>query len=240
MPSRRLPQTDDQRSNALTSCSTKALATPPANWLITTAQNNTLQGTLSPWRNARNAAAQALQEQAAATALCDQCLIRTARIVSHFIQVLNLAIERGVLQPAVRAGYKLAVSNLDVPDINTVPDALLWAANIADGEAARVAEGGTPLAWPSAAEVAAESSDLAFNRSQQTTAKTFYDQLQEAIAAQRPAVDALIRDLWDTIEYNLRNEPTQSSLRRKAREWGVVYDGEEPEEETPEPTPPNP
>lgn len=132
------------------------------------------------------------------------------------------------------------VSNLDVPDINTVPDALLWAANVADGEAARVAEGGTPLAWPSAAEVAAESGDLAFNRSQQTTAKTFYDQLQEAIAAQRPTVDALIRDLWDTIEYNLRNEPTQSSLRRNAREWGVVYDGEEPEEETPEPTPPNP
>ena len=56
------------------------------------------------------------------------------------------------------------------------------------------------------------------------------------MADQRPAVDDLIKDLWDTIEFNLRNEEA-SSLRRKAREWGVVYDGDD-EVEVPRPCPP--
>ena len=48
-------------------------------------------------------------------------------------------------------------------------------------------------------------------------------------------MDLLIKDLWNTIEFNLRtDDPT--SLRRKAREWGVVYDGDE-EEEPPTPPP---
>ena len=75
------------------------------------------------------------------------------------------------------------------------------------------------------------------NDSGQSTAKDAYDAGQEAVAAQRPSVDALIKDLWDTIEFALRaDEP--SSLRRKAREWGVFYLGDE---ETPVPhTPPGP
>ena len=64
------------------------------------------------------------------------------------------------------------------------------------------------------------------NDSGQSTAKDAYDVGQEAVAAQRPDVDALIKDLWDSIAFALRaDEP--SSLRRKAREWGVFYLGDE-------------
>lgn len=66
-------------------------------------------------------------------------------------------------------------------------------------------------------------------------ARRIYDgvdrlQSREQVADQRPAADLLIKDLWDTIEYRLRAE-TPASLRRKAREWGVVYEGTEEEEE---------
>ena len=60
---------------------------------------------------------------------------------------------------------------------------------------------------------------------------------QQAVSSQRATVDATIKDDWDTIEFNLRTE-TPSSLRRRTREWGVVYTGEE-EEET-QPAPPTP
>jgi hypothetical protein len=49
-------------------------------------------------------------------------------------------------------------------------------------------------------------------------------------------VDDLIKELWDTIEFALRNEES-SSLRRKAREWGVVYDGDAADSVTPTPAP---
>ena len=78
---------------------------------------------------------------------------------------------------------------------------------------------------------------LQTNESAQSTAKDGYDLGQEELASQRPAVDLLIKDLWNTIEFNLRTE-TPTSLRRKAREWGVVYDGDE--EEAPPTPPPGP
>ena len=102
----------------------------------------------------------------------------------------------------------------------------------------RVLAGGTAMAMPSAAQVA--TAFTAFNGAEitQTSAKTAYDLGQEAVSNQLPAVDALILDLWDTIEYNLRaNDPT--SLRRKAREWGVTYDNDETEAPVP-PVPPVP
>ena len=71
MPSRRLPQTDEKRSQALMTCASRTLVIPGPQWLITPAQNLTLQGTLSPWRNARNNAAAALQAQTADTAACE-------------------------------------------------------------------------------------------------------------------------------------------------------------------------
>lgn len=241
MPSRRLPQTDDNRSKALKTCSDKFFATAdPTKHLITPAQNNTLQSLLSPWRNARNTAAHALQEQGDSTTTCDGCQHHTARIISHFIQVLNFAIERGTLTPGVRAHYKLPISHPEVPTMNTVQDTLLWADNINDGELARVNQGGPPLAWPSATEVAAQAALLSAAEAAQSTAKDFYDQLQQSIATQRPGIDAHIRDLWDTIEYNLRHEPTPASLRRKAREWGVVYINDDGTEETDEPAQPTP
>ena len=50
-------------------------------------------------------------------------------------------------------------------------------------------------------------------------------------------MEALHGGLGDTIEYNLRVDPLHS-LRRKAREWGVVYEGDD--EETTPPTPTTP
>ena len=42
------------------------------------------------------------------------------------------------------------------------------------------------------------------------------------ISNARPAVDALIADIWETIEFNLR-KLDGPSRRRRAREWGVIY-----------------
>jgi hypothetical protein len=42
-----------------------------------------------------------------------------------------------------------------------------------------------------------------------------------------------VKDLWDTIEFHLRHEPTPAGLRRRAREWGITYatrPGETPDE----------
>ena len=237
MPSRRLPKTDDERSAALDACNVKYQATAAPLRLITPAQFAALGGVLSPWRGARGALGPLLAAQTARTATCATCFLVTRRVISQFIQVLNFAIERGTLPASVRAYYELPVNQAEVPEMNTAADLLQWAGKLATGEAQRISAGGAPLAWPAIAEVSAAALALQTNENLQSTAKDAYDAGQEIVAAQRPAVDAWIRDAWDTIEFNLRaDEPT--SLRRKAREWGVTYEGDEPAE--PPPAPPAP
>ena len=237
MPTRKLPRTDDERSAALSTCAAKILATAPANWLISAAQNSTLSATLSPWRSFQNALGPALHAQTDATATVDAALARCARYNSHFIQVINLAIERGDLPPSVRSYYQLAVAHAEVPPMNTCPLALLWAGHLKSGETARVAAGGAPMNWPTIAQVNTAATNCSTAESAQSTAKGSFDLAQESVSELRPSVDAVIKDLWDTIEFNLRAD-APPSLRRKAREWGVVYDGDE--EEAAPPAPPTP
>jgi hypothetical protein len=240
MPSRRLPQTDDQRSTALQTCNAKYQNTAAPLRLISAAQFTELGAILSPWRGAREAQSPLLAAQTAATDVVDSTHATCARTNSHFIQVMNLAIERGKLAPSVRAYYELPVSHAEVPVMNTVELALQWAAKLANGEGQRIAAGGLPLAWPAMAEINDDAAALQAAVNAQSTAKDAYDLAQETVAEQRPTVDPFIKDLWDTIEFNLRTEEP-SSLRRKAREWGVTYQGEEAEETPPAPpTPPTP
>ena len=239
MPTRSLPRTDDTRSTALNTCNLKWNATAnPSDRLITAAQFSTLSLRIPLWTNARDAAAVLLHNQTTATAATTTAFDNLVRYVSHFIQVFNMAIARGTFTPSDRPYYQLDASSDVVPDLKSNADIRLWAARIATGEAARVLAGGAPMAMPTAAQVATAFTAYTSADSTQTSAKTAYDLGQEAVSTQRPTVDALILDLWDTIEYNLRaNDPT--SLRRKAREWGVTYDNDETEAPVP-PIPPVP
>jgi len=196
------------------------------------------------WRQKVNAAATALSTQTKATAAAETQGRRLEMFISHFFQTFNFAVIRTEFPASARALYKLDVNSANVPPLITHADRLTWAQNIADGEAARATPDGTdyrPMVLPSAAEVAAELAAYLPLTKTASTAKDAYDTAQEAVQALRPGVDAVILDVWDAVEYFYRHDdPT--SLRRKAREWGVVYvtrPGETPDPEpTPTPTPP--
>ena len=242
MPFRMLTNTDVGRTTALDTPFAKWATTPAGQRPITQAQYDQLVALRTPWKQANTAAATALVAQTNATSRAEALGQSLERLISHFFQVFNLAVARGYYPASARAHYKLDVSRADVPLVLSQADRLTWAQNIVDGEAARqTAEGAAfkPMAMPAAAEVAAALTAYQTAHATASTAKTNYDLAQEAVEQQRPAVDALILDLWDTVEYFYRHDEP-SSLRRKAREWGVVYMTRpgEPEEPTPPPTPP--
>ncbi len=145
--------------------------------------------------------------------------------------------EANYMTARARSYYQILVTHAQVPDMNTVDDAALWAGRLATGETARLTDGGAPLAWPAIGEVNTASAACAAAAAQ-SSAKSGFDIAQEDVGDQRLTVDPVIKDLWDTIEYNLRAD-APPSLRRIAREWGVVYDGEE-EAPAPPPVPPTP
>jgi hypothetical protein len=91
-----------------------------------------------------------------------------------------------------------------------------------------------PMQNPSLADVQAAYADYTAKQAEQLRRKSDYDLSQEAVNALRPEVDKFIKKLWNTIEFYFQDDEA-SSLRRKARAWGVVYKTRPDEEPEPEP-----
>jgi len=235
MPMRRLPRTDADRLQALQAAADKAAAVPAAQLAFSAANKALLDTTLPQFRTKMEQRGTALAGQTTATQDEDVQEARTRMWTSHFYQNLNMAIDRGVILASARAFYQLDVSSESLPDMATETDLVLWAGRVVSGEAARVAAGGAALPFPSAAEVNAELTTYNTLRAQQSTKKDVYDDEAADVEALRAPVDALIRDIWDEVEFKFRHE-TPPSLRAKAREYGVIYEsrpGEPPEPGTP-------
>jgi hypothetical protein len=242
MPSRSLPNSDATRSTALDAAFNKWNATAASLRPFSADQFAALVAQRTPWKLKTGAAGTALSAQLAAVSAAENRGTALGQLVSHFIQGFNLAVARGYYPASSRAFYQLDASSDAVPAITSQADRLTWAGNVTAGETARqTAEGAAykPMAMPAAAEISTALAAYEPALDVASTAKDTYDIAQEAVQVLRPGVDAVILDLWDTIEFAFRHDdPT--SLRRKAREWGVVYmarPGETPDP-APTPTPP--
>jgi hypothetical protein len=244
MPGRSLPNTDVQRSTALDTVFNKAAATAAAQRPFTTDQYNALVAQRAPWKTAVGGAAACLSLQIQAVNAAETQGQNLEQHVSHFFQVFNLGVARGKFAASDRAFYQLDASDGAAPALTSHADRLTWAQNIVAGEAARQTAAGpayVAMAMPAAAEIGAAQTAYLNSLEPASTAKDNYEAAQVNVQNLRPAVDAVIVDLWDSIEFAFRHDDPPT-LRRKAREWGVVYaprPGETPDPTpTPTPTPP--
>jgi hypothetical protein len=144
------------------------------------------------------------------------------QMISHFVQTLNLAIDRHTFPPAARGFYQLDGNQAKLPTLTSEEDVMTWGDRLKEGEPARVAAGGAPITFPSIAEVNTAFDDFVAKRQTQDGVGDLQDNKEEAVAALRPSVDLLIKDMWDETEFKFRHQ-SPSSMRGKARGWGVVY-----------------
>lgn len=142
--------------------------------------------------------------------------------VSHFIQVFNFGVARGVYPADDRSFYSLDVANGFVPELRSEDDILLWSNRIVNGDAARVAAGGAAMSNPTAAEVHTKLTAFGSLRMPHSTASDAYDAALETLDALNPEADKVIKKVWDEVE-TFYNEEDPSSMRENARKWGVVY-----------------
>lgn len=232
-----LPNSDATRIAAFDALAKKAALVPEADRPYPVALH-AQAATFGPqFKTEAQQAGTALSAQSAATSQATLDFLALQTVASHYIQVLNLAVARGVIPRDARAHYQLDVSSAALPDLITQADVVLWADRIVKGDAARLAAdpAAVPMAMPGVAEVQAAAAAYAASSSTQSTAKDAYDDEQQDVAALRPAADKLIKDIWDHIEFTYRDDPGPSK-RRKAREWGITYvtrPGETPDPEDP-------
>lgn len=233
MPFRQLPQTDDERLKALQTAKEKAEATDPALWAIGSGTKTKLDDLYNSFSQEMAERGSALADQAPASEKEDTAMARAEKLMSHFWQVFNLAIDRGKYEKGDRAYYQAPVGSKEIPWGQSEAEIVLWGSRLIEGEATRIAEGGIAMTNPDIDEVKIAYDAFIVEHNAQSAAKDKYDDEQKDVEDMRPEVDDFVQnDLWAEIEHHFRREEPPS-LRRKAREWGVVYrsrPGEEPEE----------
>jgi hypothetical protein len=165
----------------------------------------------------------ALQDQLNTTAL-EQAAFNVCRMyTSHFFQVLNLGIARGIYPASARTFFGIDANDDKVPVLTKENDVTHWAQTVVSGNAARITAGGAAMANPTAVEVGTKLTDYLAKHNTQSEKKDTYDNAQQAVAVMYDTVKQLVVDMWDEVEFYFRHEPDEPSKRRKCREWGVVY-----------------
>jgi hypothetical protein len=150
-------------------------------------------------------------------------IVQNARMyISHFIQVLNLAIIRGEIKPEQVAMYGLDLDSRVVPDLTTEQDILLWGQRIIDGEKKRTSMGGFAIYNPPITKVQVYYDIFKEHQVNHTLHKQNTIRVQGDLEGFRKEADELILRIWDEVENHFRDLLPYERMCR-CKEYGVIY-----------------
>ena len=222
MPYRRLPKTDAARLKALEAIADNNVVYTVEGRFI---DKESLAGIQRLYATLSDATSQ--------YQLCMRTQVRYAKRIaplqhnamtylSHFLQVLFLAGERGEVERPLMALYGIDADSLVVPYLKTSEAVMEWAPKVIQGEKKRVKEGGKPILSPPIGAVVTHFDVFkalfdAQRQYQTRTSKALAD-----ITALRPEVDEAILRVWNMVEKHFENEPPETRFNL-CRQFGVVY-----------------
>ena len=152
-----------------------------------------------------------------------QSHLKTARLyISHFIQVLNLAVLRNEVRKEHKLFYGLDPEDFAVPELTGEKHILVWGERLIEGERERVSHGGAPIYNPTIAKVTVHYDIFKEAYREQQNYKLNTTRSQSGLDALREEADRIILDLWNQVETYYADLPAEIRLNR-CRAYGVVY-----------------
>jgi hypothetical protein len=152
----------------------------------------------------------------------ESTLYKARLYLSHFVQVLNLAIERQEINWMDREFYGFGAEDNFIPPLNLEQEIIGWGEKIIEGEQVRVRAGGNPIYSPSIALVKVHYDqflkEVNFRKNLQAE---IVDSLEQ-VTKMRNKADLLILDLWNEIELHYQYL-APNAKRQRATDYGIVY-----------------
>lgn len=142
--------------------------------------------------------------------------------VSHFIQVLNMTIQRGELRSDIKTGYGLDPNSDKLPPLTTEKDLATWGKKIIEGEEQRIQHGGVPIYNPNIAKVKVHYSIFAERYFSSNNYKQNSEKHRADLVQLRPLVDDLLLDLWNQVEAFYAECPLSVRVER-GKQFGLIY-----------------
>jgi hypothetical protein len=219
---RDLPQTFEDRYEAIGLARNKRDSLPPGTNPLTAATNTRLDAIWTDTNTKRTTLVNAKATYNGNTLAKNTAGTMLRLFISHFIQVFNFGVARGKYPKAHRDYYTLPLEDAPLPELKKDSDALKWGNYLVDGDVLRIAAGGAAMGNPDTAEVDTAKTTFSTLFTNQSNYKDALDNAQEALEAIEPETDKVIKKIWDEIE-TFYNEESEESRRDNCREWGVVY-----------------
>lgn len=233
MPYRRLPNTDQARVRALKAAVEKGDMYNVRDLAITLKTLFEARNFLQRFEAAQIYYTQCYENQSRSSRK-HQSNVKTARLyISHFIQVLNLAVLRDEIKPAHKTLYGLPESNT-VPDLLSEAAMVEWGRKIIDGEKRRTAQGGIPIYNPTIARVKVHYDIFLDSYERQKNYQALTTRSLDELASMRDRADELILDIWNQVEAKYQDVIPNELRLDKCRDYGLIYyyrSGEKAKEE---------
>ena len=222
MPYRRLPKTDAARLKAL-------------KMLLSNDDIYTVRKNIVDWKSLNKAQTVydrlytacgqyklMLKAQTRQTAKIDKLLRNASMYVSHFLQVLFLAVERKEIKSIHLTLYGMSADTSSLPNIKSVEGLMEWAPKIIDGEKSRIKKGGRPIYNPTIGMVATHYDIFkeTYDKQRMLVART--QKALEDARILRPETDELLLDIWNQIEKHYESEPPEVRFA-ECRKLGIIY-----------------
>ena len=220
MPYRRLPNTDQARLRALQTAIMMGQKMEAEELAYSTKTLNRLRSFYTNFETTiiHHKLARKQQEKSSNSYLET---VKKARLyLSHFIQVLNFAIQRGDMKPSVRDFY--GFSDKKSPSLNLDSEVLDWGKKIIEGEHRRVNHGGNPLYNPSIAVVKVKFDQFVDAFHFQKTLQNNTARWTAKVVELRNEADDIILNIWNEVEESFAALPDDLK-REKSSVYGVTY-----------------
>ncbi|MDO4496960.1 MAG: hypothetical protein Q4B58_03880 [Bacteroidales bacterium] len=149
--------------------------------------------------------------------------VNTARMyVSHFVQVLYFAVQRGELKKEILPDYGIDPDNFIMPDLSLEPAIVEWGERIIKAEEDRTRKGGIPIYNPTIAKVKVhwtifKDHYIEHDQLRQNSAKAL-----DEVTQMRPQADDIILDIWNQVEAFYNGLPQETKIE-KCKKFGLIY-----------------
>lgn len=222
MPYRRLPNTDTARLKSLKSAHERGKDTPPFKLAFSATSFRKIQSVLPGFENAIYEHRNSLNIQAEKNKEYQKRLKKVRLYISHFIQVVSMAISRGDLVPQTRTFFGLDDEEKKIPSLHSEDEIIKWGEQLIEGEKKRRSMGLSPITNPTIAVVKVHYDKFLEYHNYQKSLKNRSQRAQDQLNIQRAQVDNLIQQIWNEVEETFNDLP-EEIRREKASEYGLVY-----------------
>ena len=222
MPYRRLPNTDSARLKALKAAYSKGRELPPFKLAFSQSTFQRVQSFLPSFEKCMLESKHTYENQVERNKEYMKTMKKAKLYVSHFIQIVNMAILRGELPSTERNYFNLEEDEKKTPALNTETELIEWGQKIIDGEEHRKAQGRSPMTNPTIAVVRVRYEQFMDAYKFQKTLQKNHHRCQDNLSKIRTTADDIILKIWNEVEAYY-NELSDAEKRENAEKYGLIY-----------------